>query len=88
MNKGVKEEIVEMIDYVLSRSDVKKSMKGKDAIGGGDEIAQELNNVKSESVKKMLLKLKEENDKNRNVELVKKYGRVLLKESLYKKIIS
>jgi len=39
MNKGVKEEIVEMIDYVLSRSDVKKSMKGKDAIGGGDEIA-------------------------------------------------
>jgi hypothetical protein len=35
----------------------------------------------------MLLKLKEENDKNRNEVLVKKYGRVLLKEGIYKKII-
>ena len=87
MDKEIRKEIIEMIDYVLGRSDIKKSMKGKVALGSDNDINNELKNIKSDSVKAMLLKLKEENDKNRNEELVKKYGRVLLKEGIYKKII-
>ena len=87
MDNKVKKEIIEFMDLVLSRGDVRKSMKDKKIEGNMNEIDDEIKNVKSESVKKILLEISEKNKKNRIKILCKKYGKILLKEGLYNKIM-
>ena len=87
MDSKVKKEILEFMGLVLDRGDVRKSMKDKVILGSSDEISDEIKNIKSENVKKMLLDIKKENDKNRIKLLCKKYGKILLKEGLYNKIM-
>ena len=87
MDNKVKKEIIEFMDLVLSRGDVRKSMKDKKVEGNMNEIEDELKNIKSESVKEILTKISEENKKNRIKILCKKYGKILLKEGLYNKIM-
>ena len=87
MDSKVKKEIIEFMDLVLSRGDVRKSMKDKKVEGNMNEIDDEIKNVKSESVKKILLEISEKNKKNRIKILCKKYGKILLKEGLYNKIM-
>ena len=87
MDNKVKKEIIEFMDLVLSRGDVRKSMKDKKVEGNMNEIDDEIKNVKSESVKKILLEISEKNKKNRIKILCKKYGKILLKEGLYNKIM-
>ena len=87
MDSKVKKEILEFMGLVLDRGDVRKSMKDKEILGSSDEISNELKNIKSESVRKMLEDIKKENDKNRIKLLCKKYGKVLLKEGLYNRIM-
>ena len=87
MDNKVKKEILEFMDLVLSRGDVRKSMKDKKVEGNMNEIEDELKNIKSESVKEILTKISEENKKNRIKILCKKYGKILLKEGLYNKIM-
>ena len=87
MDSKVKKEILEFVGLVLDRGDVRKSMKDKEILGSSDEISNELKNIKSESVRKMLEDIKKENDKNRIKLLCKKYGKILLKEGLYNKIM-
>ena len=87
MDNKVKKEILEFMELVLSRGDVRKSMKDKKVEGNMNEIEDELKNIKSESVKEILTKISEENKKNRIKILCKKYGKILLKEGLYNKIM-
>ena len=87
MDNKVKKEIIEFMELVLSRGDVRKSMKDKKVEGNMNEIEDELKNIKSESVKEILTKISEENKKNRIKILCKKYGKILLKEGLYNKIM-
>ena len=87
MDSKVKKEILEFMGLVLDRGDVRKSMKDKEILGSSDEISNELKNIKSESVRKMLEDIKKENDKNRIKLLCKKYGKVLLKKGLYNRIM-
>ena len=87
MDKKVKEEILELMDLILDRSDVKKSMKGKDIVGSNSDIDKELPNIKSDSVRKLLEEYKKESEKERVKLLCKKYGKILLKESLYNRVM-
>ena len=87
LDSKVKKEILEFVGLVLSRGDVRKSMKDKVVEGNMNEIEDELKNIKSESVKEILTKISEDNKKNRIKILCKKYGKILLKEGLYNKIM-
>lgn len=83
----INEEIREMMYYVLNRSDVRKSLKDKTPLGSPDDFDAALNKIDNKNIQKMLLELRDKQEKERNIELVKKYGRILLKESLFKKIV-
>ena len=87
MKYEVREEIFELIELVLSRSDVKKSMKDKEVVGNNDELEKELDNIESESVKKILIDEINKNKRERVKLLTKKYGKILLKEGLYNRIM-
>ena len=60
MDIKVKKEIIEFMELVLSRGDVRKSMKDKKVEGNVNEIEDELKNIKSES-KRNIDKISEEN---------------------------
>ena len=85
----IKGEIYEMIDFVISNdSDLRKSLKNKE-VGDIDasEIDNELKNVESEVVRKILEEKRKEIVESRGRNLVKKYGKLILVEKRYNKLI-
>ncbi len=87
MRDEVKNEILEFMGYVLDRSDIRKSMKKKQLIPNNSHIDEELKNIESEDVKNILLGVKKDRELERVKYLCKNYGGILLKESLFRKIM-
>ena len=87
MNDEMKSEIFELVEYVISRGDVRKGMKNKELVNNNNDIDEELKNIKSESVKKILLDVKKKNSEERMKLLCKTYGGILLKDGLFRKIM-
>ena len=87
MNEEMKSEILELMEYIIGRSDVRKGMKNKKLVSNNSDIDEELKNIKSDSVRKILLEVKKKNDDERIKQLTKTYGGIILKEGLFRKIM-
>lgn len=87
MNEEMKSEILELMEYIIGRSDVRKGMKNKKLVSNNNDIDEELKNIKSDSVRKILLEVKKKNDDERIKQLTKTYGGIILKEGLFRKIM-
>jgi len=89
IDSKIKGEIYEMIDFVIDNdSELRKALKDK-VVGDIDvsEIDKELKKTDSEMVRKILEEKRKEIVESRGRNLVKKYGKLLLVEKRYNKLM-
>ena len=87
-NSKYLDEMVEMLEYVVDNSKELRKGLNKKEVSSSDfsEMESELKKIDNKDLKEMLKKSIEDKKKGRGKELVVKYGRLILKESLYKKM--
>lgn len=90
VNKKMRDEIVEMIDYILEKdSYLRGKLKDKKVVGMNvNDIDEDMKNVKNDSVKKMLKLMKGSIMNERGSELVKNYGGLILNKRIVDKVLN
>ena len=85
------EELYEMIIYVIKNNSYLKSKLKDKEVGSEYNInvfEKEIENVNSDVVKDIIKDKMKEIDKLRGEELVRRYGKLILKESVYNKVLN
>ena len=90
VNNKMRDEIVEMIDYILEKdSYLRGKLKDKKVVGMNvNDIDEDMKNVKNDSVKKMLKLMKGSIMNERGSELVKNYGGLILNKRIVDKVLN
>lgn len=90
MEKGRIEELYGMIDYIVANNSyLRGKLKDKELGSEYDSkvFEDEMKNVSSSVVKDMIKEKMNDLEKLRGEELVKRYGKLFLKDSVYNKVL-